>query len=120
MLIVCPQCVMSYQLDAASIGGGGRSVRCVRCKHVWFVPPVAPVPAIAPQPETAAAEAAPSEEAAFRAELGGDPAAKPEPGAEALDGDLIAVDSPPASGEATEPAAPSAEAEAPTAAETSP
>jgi predicted Zn finger-like uncharacterized protein len=112
MLIVCPQCVMSYQLDAASIGGGGRSVRCVRCKHVWFVPPVVTAPAIVPQPEAAAAEAAPSEEAAFRAELSGDAAAKPEPEVEALGGDLIAVDSPPASGETTEPTAPPADADA--------
>lgn len=36
MLIVCPNCVTSYQVEASSLGATGRSVRCVRCKKVWF------------------------------------------------------------------------------------
>jgi len=36
MLIICPNCATSYQVEASSLGGAGRSVRCVRCKKVWF------------------------------------------------------------------------------------
>lgn len=36
MLIVCPNCTTSYQVDGSSLGPTGRSVRCVRCRHVWF------------------------------------------------------------------------------------
>jgi predicted Zn finger-like uncharacterized protein len=36
MLIVCPNCATSYQVEASSLGATGRSVRCVRCKKVWF------------------------------------------------------------------------------------
>jgi predicted Zn finger-like uncharacterized protein len=36
MLIVCPNCATSYQVEPASLGAAGRSVRCVRCKKVWF------------------------------------------------------------------------------------
>ena len=36
MLIVCPNCATSYQVEAASLGAAGRSVRCARCKNTWF------------------------------------------------------------------------------------
>lgn len=36
MLIVCPDCETSYQVEAASLGDTGRSVRCARCHTVWF------------------------------------------------------------------------------------
>lgn len=36
MLIICPNCATSYQVEAASLGATGRSVRCLRCKRVWF------------------------------------------------------------------------------------
>jgi predicted Zn finger-like uncharacterized protein len=36
MLIVCPSCTTSYQVNGSSLGPAGRSVRCVRCRHVWF------------------------------------------------------------------------------------
>src|SRR5262245_43499554 len=36
MLIICPNCATSYQVEASSLGATGRSVRCVRCKKVWF------------------------------------------------------------------------------------
>jgi predicted Zn finger-like uncharacterized protein len=36
MLIVCPNCATSYQIEPSSLGATGRSVRCVRCKKVWF------------------------------------------------------------------------------------
>ncbi len=36
MLIVCPSCATSYMIDEASLGVGGRMVRCARCKATWF------------------------------------------------------------------------------------
>jgi predicted Zn finger-like uncharacterized protein len=35
MLIVCPNCATSYDVDMASLRPNGRMVRCVRCKEVW-------------------------------------------------------------------------------------
>jgi predicted Zn finger-like uncharacterized protein len=36
MLITCTNCGTSYQVAAASLGPSGRSVRCARCKQMWF------------------------------------------------------------------------------------
>ncbi len=36
MRIVCPNCATSYRLDPSTLGSTGRSVRCVRCRTVWF------------------------------------------------------------------------------------
>jgi len=36
MLIVCPNCATSYQVESNSLGQNGRSVRCARCRNVWF------------------------------------------------------------------------------------
>jgi predicted Zn finger-like uncharacterized protein len=36
MLITCTNCGTSYQVAAASLGPTGRSVRCARCKQMWF------------------------------------------------------------------------------------
>jgi predicted Zn finger-like uncharacterized protein len=36
MMIVCPNCATSYQVDESTLGGAGRSVRCVRCHNIWF------------------------------------------------------------------------------------
>lgn len=35
MLIVCPSCATSYNIDVASLQPNGRQVRCVRCRKVW-------------------------------------------------------------------------------------
>jgi predicted Zn finger-like uncharacterized protein len=35
MRIVCPNCATSYELGAASLGAGGRTVRCARCRETW-------------------------------------------------------------------------------------
>ncbi len=35
MLIVCPSCATSYMIAEASLGGG-RMVRCARCRATWF------------------------------------------------------------------------------------
>jgi predicted Zn finger-like uncharacterized protein len=47
MQIVCPACSTNYQLTPAAIGASGRTVRCVRCQHVWFVPAPGVMPAVA-------------------------------------------------------------------------
>jgi len=36
MLIVCPNCATCYRVEASSLGAVGRSVRCWRCRNVWF------------------------------------------------------------------------------------
>ncbi|MCK9916249.1 zinc-ribbon domain-containing protein [Microbacteriaceae bacterium K1510] len=43
MLIVCPSCATSYQIDPESVGSAGRMVRCARCKTTWFASPTAEV-----------------------------------------------------------------------------
>jgi predicted Zn finger-like uncharacterized protein len=37
MLIACPNCATSYNIEPASLGAAGRTVRCARCKTTWFV-----------------------------------------------------------------------------------
>jgi predicted Zn finger-like uncharacterized protein len=39
MLIVCPSCASSYDLDPAVLEPNGRQVRCVRCRTVWHAEP---------------------------------------------------------------------------------
>jgi predicted Zn finger-like uncharacterized protein len=39
MLIVCPSCATSYDVELASLQPNGRQVRCVRCRHVWHAEP---------------------------------------------------------------------------------
>jgi predicted Zn finger-like uncharacterized protein len=36
MQIVCPNCSTAYQVEPSAVGASGRSVRCARCKTVWF------------------------------------------------------------------------------------
>ena len=36
MLIACPNCATSYNIEPASLGAAGRTVRCARCKTAWF------------------------------------------------------------------------------------
>src|SRR5262245_64108878 len=54
MLIVCPSCTTAYRIELSTLGAGGRSVRCARCRNVWFASAteVAAV-AMAPMPEPA-------------------------------------------------------------------
>src|SRR6187455_1925247 len=67
MLIVCPTCATTYQIQLAALGTAGRSVRCSHCKNTWFatadsvveepvaipatIPPRRPAPPPAPEPE---------------------------------------------------------------------
>jgi predicted Zn finger-like uncharacterized protein len=59
MHIICPHCTTSYAIDLATLGAGGRTVRCSRCKEVWLAKPEdatelkAPVPAMAEAGEQA-------------------------------------------------------------------
>jgi predicted Zn finger-like uncharacterized protein len=39
MLIVCPSCATSYDVELASLQPDGRRVRCVRCRNVWRAEP---------------------------------------------------------------------------------
>ena len=64
MLIVCPTCATSYDVELASLEPDGRQVRCVRCRTVWRAAPsravklLAAAEAIAPEPEREQAGAA--------------------------------------------------------------
>jgi predicted Zn finger-like uncharacterized protein len=59
MLIVCPSCATSYDVELASLQPDGRQVRCVRCRYVWRAEAshaeklMAAAEAIAPIPEMA-------------------------------------------------------------------
>ena len=70
MLIVCPSCATSYDIELASLQPEGRRVRCVRCRHVWraelshaeklmaAAESIAPVPEMGRLPESFAADPA--------------------------------------------------------------
>lgn len=57
MLIVCPSCATSYDIEPASLRPNGRKVRCVRCRTIWRAEPsqaeklVAAAEALAPEGE---------------------------------------------------------------------
>ena len=63
MLIVCPTCATSYDVELASLQPNGRQVRCVRCRAVWHATPrradrlLAAAAAIGPEPQVAQAPA---------------------------------------------------------------
>jgi predicted Zn finger-like uncharacterized protein len=76
MKIACPSCKTFYQIDPAVIGGQGRSARCSRCQHVWFVSRLSAVPTSG---SAAPSERTDSDDAvkAFSAELGATPERQP-------------------------------------------
>lgn len=39
MMITCPQCGTRYNLSAAQVGPEGRTLKCAKCEHQWFVAP---------------------------------------------------------------------------------
>jgi predicted Zn finger-like uncharacterized protein len=59
MLIVCPTCATSYDVELASLQPNGRQVRCVRCRAIWRAAPshadklLAAAEAIGPEPQVA-------------------------------------------------------------------
>jgi predicted Zn finger-like uncharacterized protein len=59
MQIVCPNCDTSYDVDPSSVGATGRSVRCVRCRAVWFAANTAALSEIAASHRAEIAQFAP-------------------------------------------------------------
>jgi predicted Zn finger-like uncharacterized protein len=70
MLIICPSCATSYDVEPASLSPNGRQVRCARCRTVWHAEPshagklMLAAAALAPEPDVPAVVA---EEAVDRA-----------------------------------------------------
>jgi predicted Zn finger-like uncharacterized protein len=50
MLIVCPHCASTYDIETAALGSKGRPVRCGVCRTLWFA---------APEPEESSAPTPP-------------------------------------------------------------
>ena len=78
MHIICPHCTTSYAINPATLGAGGRTVRCSRCKETWQARPedaiemAAAVPAMAQSAPPAADDPAAEWEALAREEEGQD------------------------------------------------
>ena len=78
MHIVCPHCTTSYAINPATLGPGGRTVRCSRCKETWLARPedaiemASAVPAMAESSQSPANDAAAEWEALAREEEGQD------------------------------------------------
>lgn len=94
MLIVCPNCSTSYEIELSQLGARGRGVRCARCRETWVAR--SPALVVAAEPLSWEADAEPSEVAHGRAEAAEDPLqeAPPPPSAEPSVPALI-VDAPP-------------------------
>ena len=110
MLIACPNCATSYEVEPSSLGRAGRTVRCVRCRHVWFATAPAVVAAAVAEPvaaEPAAAAPAvgsgapPLEVATAAPESPPEPTVAAEPDPEPV---IAATDPSPAGAEAEAPA----------------
>jgi predicted Zn finger-like uncharacterized protein len=56
MLIVCPSCTTAYRIELSTLGAAGRSVRCARCRAVWFASVADLAPAALALPAPSAAE----------------------------------------------------------------
>jgi predicted Zn finger-like uncharacterized protein len=54
MLIACPNCATSYNIESASLGEAGRTVRCARCKTTWFASGLETTPELAASADAAA------------------------------------------------------------------
>jgi len=83
MVIVCPNCAKSYDVEAAALGAAGRSVRCANCQHVWLAAPPAADPAAMAMEWRAPVSALPApgsslDEAHAEAEVGWAPAGADE------------------------------------------
>ncbi len=98
MLIVCPSCATSYDLELASLPPQGRQVRCLRCRAVWHAVPaqadklLAVAAAIVPERGVAEAAAQPAAGTPI-SQPGAEPAAEP---ASEVAGNDTAAEEPPA------------------------
>lgn len=84
MIINCPSCDTSYQIDPAVLGARGRKVRCTNCGVRWFVAPPA-APAASPDGAPSAAASPAGSAAATRRDA--DPPTSSQPPDEAADGE---------------------------------
>jgi predicted Zn finger-like uncharacterized protein len=91
MLIVCPNCATSYQVEPQSLGPGGRSVRCARCQNQWFASVPTVVPALAASEDFDVVDNGPRI-ASFDAEPA--PPAEAEPAAEWQEPELLPPEAP--------------------------
>lgn len=77
MRLVCPSCSATYRVDAASVGGQGRMVRCANCGAEWFQAPAITDESLNPPLSPAAEEptpAAPAQEDHGRHHVAAQPA----------------------------------------------
>jgi predicted Zn finger-like uncharacterized protein len=63
MLLACPNCATTFEVNAAVVGDGGRSLRCARCHVVWYATRAQEL-VVAAQPADAVASAEPETPAA--------------------------------------------------------
>src|SRR3954463_6518999 len=76
MHIICPHCTTSYAINPATLGAGGRTVRCSRCKETWLARPedaiemAEAMPAAMPNPAQPATPAADDAAAEWKAMAG--------------------------------------------------
>ena len=91
MLIVCPTCATSYDVDTASLRPNGRQVRCVRCRTVWRAELshadklIAAAEALAPVRRAVEAMSNTMAEAAAAPDAASDEPAGPKPGRDDID-----------------------------------
>jgi len=109
MLIVCPTCATTYQIQLAALGAAGRSVRCTKCKNTWVATPdsvideaaLAAANAIASPPAPARASATPPEQtdeelaAAWGVEAASGDVMPPDNGAGEGESALVIANAPP-------------------------
>jgi predicted Zn finger-like uncharacterized protein len=57
MHIICPHCTTSYAINPTTLGIGGRTVRCSRCKETWLARPEDAVEMAAAVPDAMPASA---------------------------------------------------------------
>src|SRR5688572_15172071 len=116
MLIVCPNCATSYRVEPSSLGAAGRSVRCVRCRTIWFTREPGALAALARDFRVDAGSPATATAAADRAEASAPfPGAdaeleQPSPAAEAIDPGYLPEQAPAMLDAPAEPAPPPAAA----------
>lgn len=91
MIIACPSCTATFQVDDNDIGAQGRAVRCGLCGYSWFQeslsdePPAPIVPAPPPVEPEPAAVAEPAENLFDPPETGDEVEAAPQEPAEAVE-----------------------------------